>query len=98
MENLEENLKVLLEKEIRKKPILKKGLNYAFLYSKEPIYDLWFIIKNNDFDLKHAISELYCVIVEIFESIVFDIMILTLDENDLEKLKSESYSQLFPNK
>ena len=25
MENLEENLKILLEKEIRKKPILKKG-------------------------------------------------------------------------
>ena len=98
MENLEENLKVSLEKEIRKRPILKKGLNYVFLYSKELTYDLCFIIEENDFDLKRTISELFCDIVENFDSILFDITILILDEIDVEKLKSESYSQLFPKK
>lgn len=94
IENLEANLKVLLEKGIRKRPILKKGLNYVFLYAKD---DLCFIIEENDFDLKHAISELSCIIIEnFFDSIVFDITILILDEIDLEKLKAESYSQLFP--
>ena len=43
MENLEENLKILLEKEIRKKPILKKGcvqdlFNIIFYISRRKSY------------------------------------------------------------
>lgn len=90
-----ENLKTALKKGIIKDPSLKKGIKYVFLYSKELAYDLWFILKDNDFILKHAISELFCNIVDQYQT-AFDIMVLTLDEIDLKKIKAEAFCQLFP--
>ena len=91
-----DDLKTLLKKGIINNPILKNGINCVFLYSKEPAYDLWFVTKDNDFVLKHAISELFCNIVDLFEATVFDIMILTLDEIDIKRVKTEAFCQLFP--
>lgn len=80
---------------IRKRVALIDQIKAVFLYSKEDIYDLWFIIKENDFDLKHAISELFCDIVETFNSILFDIMVLTIGDVDFKKLKEESYKTIY---
>ena len=80
---------------IRKRVSSIEKVRAVFLYTKETLYDLWFIIEENDFNLKHTISEIFCDIVEIFDSILFDIMIQVIDNIDFEKLKNESYKIIY---
>lgn len=82
-------------KSIRDKVSSFEKIEAVFLYSKEDLYDLWFIIEDNDFELKHRISEIFCEIVESYDSIVFDLMVLTNDNVDLDKLKEESYKTIY---
>ena len=80
---------------IRDKVSSFEKIEAVVLHSKEELYDLWFIIEENDFDLKHKISEIFCEIVESYDSLVFDIMILTIDNINLDKLKEESYKTIY---
>lgn len=80
---------------LRKRTSSIEEIKAIFLYTKENLYDLWFIIEKNDFNLKHTISEIFCDIVEIFDSIIFDLMVLTSNDVDIEKLKEESYKTIY---
>ena len=80
---------------IRDKVSSFEKIEAVFLHSKEELYDLWFIIEENNFDLKHKISEIFCEIVESYDSLVFDIMILTNENVDLDELKQESYKTIY---
>ncbi len=92
-EFLESNMPIY--NSIRNKVSSFEKIKAVFLHSKEDLYDLWFIIEENDFDLKHKISEIFCEIVESYDSLVFDIMVLTIDNIDLDKLKEESYKTIY---
>ena len=80
---------------IRDKVSSVEKIEAVFLYSKEELYDLWFIIEDNDFELKHRISEIFCEIVENYDTIVFDLMVLTNENVDLDRIKEESYKTIY---
>lgn len=80
---------------IRKRAAQFEQIKAIFLYSKEDIYDLWFIIEKNDFKTKSLVSKLFCDIIDIFDSILFDLMILSKDHRDLEELAQESYKTIY---
>ncbi|KKM07604.1 hypothetical protein LCGC14_1732290 [marine sediment metagenome] len=80
---------------IRDKVSSYEKIKAVFLHSKEELYDLWFIIEENNFDLKHKISEIFCEIVDSYDSLVFDIMVLTNENVDLDELEQESYKTIY---
>ncbi len=86
---------ILIFKFIRKKVSSFEKIRAVFLHTKENLYDLWFIIEENDFDLKHIISEIFCEIAESFDSTIFDIAVMTFDDVDFDKLKEESYKTIY---
>lgn len=66
-----------------------------FLHEKSEVYDLWFIIKEDDFDLELNISEIIGELFERFDTLLFDSLSFTIEEVNLDDLKKESYDTIY---
>ncbi|HEC37288.1 hypothetical protein LCGC14_1817140 [marine sediment metagenome] len=80
---------------IRKRVKIVNKIFAVLLNSKEKSYDLWFIIEENKFQLKHQISGIFCDIAEIFNSIYFDLLILDKNRINFNKIKNECESVIY---
>lgn len=68
----------------------------VFLHQKvNEIYDLWFIIEEDDFNLEMSISKIIGDLIEIFDPILFDSLSFTKNEIDIENFIMDDYEVIF---
>lgn len=72
-----------------------ENIKAVFLHEKSEVYDLWFIIEEDDFDLELNISEIIGELFERFDTLLFDSLSFTIDEVNLDDLKKESYDIIY---
>ncbi len=67
----------------------------VLLHSKTSVYDLWFIMEEEDCDEEENISIILGELYDLFEDQLFDVLSFSIDEVDLNSLIKESYAVLY---
>ncbi len=80
---------------IRRRVEPLESIKAVFLHEKSEVYDLWFIIEEDDFNLELNISQIIGELFEIFDTILFDSLSFTINEVNLDELKKESYGIIY---
>ncbi|WP_287588255.1 hypothetical protein [Candidatus Borrarchaeum sp.] len=72
-----------------------KEVEAVYIFLRDNVIDIWTIIKEDDFDVKRKIAEVQGEIVDVFQEVLFDFLILSKEDIEADQSLLEDSIEIY---